>query len=46
MQFVSLIFIFWIEIYPVDNAIERLNNRGLFAQYVFVLDNFDLPTTD
>ena len=26
MQFVSLIFIFWIEIYPVDSAIERLNN--------------------
>ena len=46
MQFVSLIFIFWMEIYPVDSAIHRLNNRDLFAQYVFVFINFDLPTPD
>ena len=45
-QFVSLLFILWIEIYPVDSAIQRLNNSVPFAQYVFVFINFDLPTTD
>ena len=29
MQLVSPILICWIEIYPVDSAIQRLNNRGL-----------------
>ena len=29
MQLVSLILIRWIVIYPVDSAIQRLNNRGL-----------------
>ena len=28
-QLVSLILIRWIVIYPVDSAIQRLNNRGL-----------------
>ena len=28
MQLVSLILICWIVIYPVDSAIQRLNNRG------------------
>ena len=27
-QLVSLIFIHWTVIYPVDSAIRRLNNRG------------------
>ena len=27
-QLVSLILIHWIVIYPVDSAIQRLNNRG------------------
>ena len=31
MQLVSLILIRWIVIYPVDSAIQRLNNRGLEA---------------
>ena len=30
----------------MDSAIQRLNNRDLFAQYAFVFINFDLPTTD
>ena len=29
MQLVSQILILWIVIYPVDSAIQRLNNRGL-----------------
>ena len=29
-QLVFLILIHWIVIYPVDSAIQRLNNRGLF----------------
>ena len=29
VQLVSLIHIHWIEIYPVDSAIQRLNNLGL-----------------
>ena len=45
-QFVSLIFIFWVEIYPVYSAIQRLNNGDLFVQYVFLFVNFDLPVTD
>ena len=28
MQLVSLVLIGWIVIYPVDSAIQRLNNRG------------------
>ena len=28
-QLVSVILIRWIVIYPVDSAIQRLNNRGL-----------------
>ena len=28
-QLVSIILIRWIVIYPVDSAIQRLNNRGL-----------------
>ena len=29
-QLVFVILIHWIEIYPVDSALQRLNNRGLF----------------
>ena len=37
---VSLILIHWIVIYPVDSAIQCLNNRGLEVN--IVLPNFDL----
>ena len=33
MQLVSLILIHWIVIYPLDSAIQRLNNRGLVFIY-------------
>ena len=33
MQLVSLILIRWIVIYPVDSAIQRLNNRGQIRGY-------------
>ena len=29
VQLVSLILIYWIEIYPMDSAIQLLNNWGL-----------------
>ena len=29
MQLISLILIRWIVIYPVDSAVQRLNNQGL-----------------
>ena len=47
-QFVSLIFILWKEIYAMDSTIQCLNNRDLviFAQYVYIFINFDLPMTD
>ena len=32
-QLVSLILIRWIVIYPVDSAIQRLNNRGLLNYF-------------
>ena len=32
MQLVALILIRWIVIYPVDSAIQRLNNRRLVSQ--------------
>ena len=32
MQLVSLTFIRWIVIYPVDSAIQRLNNRGQISK--------------
>ena len=31
VQLVSLILIRWIVIYPMDSAIQRLNNRGLIG---------------
>ena len=33
LQLVSLILIRWIVIYPVDSAIQRLNNPGLVDMY-------------
>ena len=33
-QLVSLILIRWIVIYPVDSAIQRLNNRGLLNYFL------------
>ena len=47
-QFVSLIFILWKKIYAMDSTIQCLNNRDLviFAQYVYIFINFDLPMTD
>ena len=37
-QLVSLILILWMVIYPVDSAIQRLNNRGQ-APVVEKVDN-------
>ena len=34
MQLVSQILIRWIVIYPVDSAIQRLNNRGLHSFFI------------
>ena len=36
-QLVSLILIRWIVIYPVDNAIQRLNYWGLITNHQFYL---------
>ena len=36
MQLVSLILIHWIVIYPLDSAIQRLNNRGQNYRVIFV----------
>ena len=37
LQFVSLILIRWIVIYPVDCALQRLNNRGLVKKRKFFI---------
>ena len=47
-QLVSLTFIQWIEIYPVDNAIQLLNNWGqyCFFRRAFVLKSNDVSAKD
>ena len=36
IQLVSLILIHWIEIYPMDSAIELLNNWGLEVMFLLL----------
>ena len=36
VQLVSLILIHWIEIYPMDSAIELLNNWGLEVMFLLL----------
>ena len=36
VQLVYLILIYWIKIYPVDSAIQRLNNWGLEVMFLLL----------
>ena len=45
MQLVSLMLIHWTEIYPMDSAIQLLNNWGLKEQYYSVISPLALPSS-
>ena len=36
IQLVYLILIYWIKIYPMDSAIQRLNNWGLEVMFLLL----------
>ena len=44
-QLFSLILIHWIVIYPVDSAIQRLNNRGLYQRVNLIPPAMSLTQT-